>query len=114
MPSSSDHPVPEDTKLDELSFLTTAESNINEVIPDFCVLAQIATLSALGQKSGYKLLRTLLQKISMEWLAHKFIRILRVEIPLLIELKRPVTRHAADIGLTYGGWLNSSRLLRSK
>ncbi|KAJ3884858.1 hypothetical protein GG344DRAFT_83422 [Lentinula edodes] len=58
-----------------------------EVIPDFCILLHCAVLIQKGA------LRPLLAKIQSTYLPFRAIKITSVFIPLLVELKRPVSRN---------------------
>ncbi|KAJ3873297.1 hypothetical protein F5051DRAFT_477552 [Lentinula edodes] len=62
-----------------------------EVIPDFCILLHRAVLVQKGP------LRPLLAEIQSTYLPFRAIRITSTFIPLLVELKRPVSRHCRNI-----------------
>ncbi|KAJ4498492.1 hypothetical protein C8R41DRAFT_864685 [Lentinula lateritia] len=63
-----------------------------EVIPDFCILLHRAVLVRVVGP-----LRPLLANIQSTYLPSRAIKITSTFIPLLVELKRPVSRHCRDI-----------------
>ncbi|KAF9058711.1 hypothetical protein BDP27DRAFT_1432397 [Rhodocollybia butyracea] len=65
-----------------------------EVIPDLCILLQRATVALSATQQS---MSTLLSTITSLNLRHHAICITASFLPLLLELKRPVSRHPADI-----------------
>ncbi|KAF5381248.1 hypothetical protein D9757_007891 [Collybiopsis confluens] len=72
---------------------TTPDSDIEEVIPDFVVMLYQAKV----HNARFKVLLRVLSMLKLDFLPYNHVQISACFLPIVLELKRPITRHSPDL-----------------